>query len=68
MFCFVVIYLTIYLFFTLDHVHIGTNGDLGLEISFASQTPVAYQLLAYVIEPKVALINEAFECKIVDAV
>ena len=32
-----------------NHIHVGTSGTVGIEIAFAANTPVPYQMLAYVV-------------------
>ena len=42
------------------------TGVVGIHITFEGPTLVPYQLLAYAVYPKLALIDSAGECKIVD--
>ena len=51
-----------------NHVHIGTSGSIGLEMTFGTQTAVNYQMLAYGIYPTIAKIENNYEVKLVDAV
>ena len=51
-----------------NHVHIGSNGIIGVEIQFADVLDDFYQMLGYGIYPTVALIKNDRTCKLVDSV
>ena len=42
------------------------SGVIGIDIKFAEETDAPYQLLAYAVYPKVALIDNTGDCKVVD--
>ena len=42
------------------------TGVIGIDIKFAEETDAPYQLLAYAVYPKVALIDNTGDCKVVD--
>jgi hypothetical protein len=44
------------------------TGVIGIDITFAEATLKDYQLLAYAVYPKVALIDGSGDCKLVDDV
>ena len=50
------------------HVHIGSNGVIGIEISFGSPLDDFYQMIGYGIYPTVALIKNDRTCTLIDAV
>ena len=41
---------------------------IGIDITFGEETTIDYQLLAYAVYPKVALIDGSGDCKLVDDV
>ena len=44
------------------------TGVIGIDITFAAATLKDYQLLAYAVYPKVALVDSSGDCKLVDDV
>ena len=42
------------------------TGVIGIDIKFATATAEDYQLLAYAVYPKVALIDNTGDCQVVD--
>ena len=47
-------------------VTVDKTGVIGIHITFQQEAPAPYQLLAYAVYPKIALIDSAGDCKVVD--
>ena len=45
---------------------VNKTGVIGIDIKFAEETGAPYQLLAYAVYPKVALIENTGDCKLID--
>ena len=45
---------------------VNKTGVIGIDIKFAEETGTPYQLLAYAVYPKVALIDNTGDCKLID--
>ena len=45
---------------------VNKTGVIGIDIKFAEETGAPYQLLTYAVYPKVALIENTGDCKLID--